>query len=353
MQPDHRNSFDSLRLAAALMVFHSHMLALKGLPEERIPWLDTSWSSVGVAIFFVISGYLVTKSVQRSPDLLQFYWRRAVRIMPGLMVNVLFCVLLGAVLTTLALGEYFSSPQTFIFLRSNVFLAFQEVQFELPGVFVGNPAERGVNGSLWTLPYEIALYVVIGFAMCAARDRAVRLVLATLGLAACFAVFMTHHAYPGTNYVFTVWNTLTTKPFGIYGSLFFVGALIALANNLRHALAMVLAGTALLAWGDTTVAAGYLLLGGLAIAIGESKALRLPARMGDLSYGVYLYAFPVQQAVIERVHGRLRLEYPVALAITFALAFLSWRLVEAPGLKLKSGLLARLGARAAQGEPRT
>lgn len=345
MQPDNRNSFDALRLAAAVMVFHSHMFALKGLPEEPLPWLRLLWSGVGLGTFFVISGYLVTNSVLRRPDLLQFLGRRAVRIMPGLTVNVLFCVLLGAAVTTLSVRDYFAAPQTFEFLRGNVLLAFQDVQYNLPGVFSGNPS-TAVNGSLWTLPYEIALYFFVGFVVWATRNSALRATLAVLGFAGCFSLQLLQLSSRGINYEIHLWTTLQTIHLGAWGGLFFLGALMALAKDLRRSLTVICAAAAILFWGKTSSLALMLLLGGLVIAVGESKALRLPQRMGDLSYGIYLYAFPVQQAVVMFIEdARLRTQYPMALAITFVLAYLSWRLVESPAMRLKGGLPRWLGRR--------
>jgi len=335
MQPHRGNSFDALRLAAAFMVFHSHQSVLTGRPANNLPWIDTAWSGVGVGMFFAMSGYLVTQSILRDPDLLTFYWRRVVRIMPGLAVNVLFCVALGAWLTTLPLEEFAASPVTFEFLRNNLLLAVYDPRYALPGVFAGN-VETGVNGSLWTLPYEIAMYVVLGLALCAARERAVRVCIVLIALAATFAIMMVQVYSKDTNYVFQVWNWLTTKPLGIYGFLFFLGAMFALAGNLRHSFAFAAAASFVLYWGDTNLVAAYVALAAVVITVGQSPALKLPARLGDISYGLYLYGFPVQQAVSHFMGQRhFKAQYVIALTITAVLAYVSWRVVERPALQLK------------------
>ncbi len=333
-----RNSFNALRLFAAFLVFHTHHYALNGLNEPRVPWFDTSYSGLGVGAFFAISGYLVTKSAYRDPLIWSFLWKRALRIMPGLTVNVLFTVALGAAFTTLTLADYFSSDVTQTFMFRNILIPFNDPRYVLPGVFETNPA-FGVNGSLWTLPYEISLYFVIGMLFFCARSDVMRTMIATLFLGASFVLMLIEHYYPGANLTFFTWNWLTSRQFGIAGLLFFYGALVALASKTRSLLSIAHATGAVcvfLAWGDASLVAAYLALGAFAISFGESKIARLPARLGDISYGFYLYAFPIQQASVSLIGtGHPRISYAVALICSVLLAIASWWLIERPFLQLK------------------
>lgn len=333
-----KNSFNALRLIAALLVFHTHHYALNGVQESRLPWFNTPYSGIGVGMFFAISGYLVAKSANRDPEIWSFLWKRAVRIMPGLTVNVLFMVLLGALVTTVSTSEYFGSQMTREFLFRNIFIAFNDPLYTLPGVFENNPG-FGVNGSLWTLPYEISLYFVIGLLFFCARSATIRIVALSICLALSFSLMIFEHYNPAANYSFRVWNWLTTRPFGVCGLLFFTGAIVGLTSQNRSILSIaqgIIAVCIFLAWGGTTLVSAYLLLAIATICAGESKILRLPHKFGDISYGVYLYAFPIQQAAIHFLGtDHFVASYVVALALTIACASISWWLIEKPMMRLK------------------
>lgn len=103
----HKNNLDAVRMGAAMLVLVGHSYALNGLREHVfLSWLPLG--PLGVYIFFTISGYLVIESWRRDPHLGRFLVRRALRILPGLMVCVLLSVLvLGPSLTSLPLGAYF------------------------------------------------------------------------------------------------------------------------------------------------------------------------------------------------------------------------------------------------------
>ena len=161
-----RNNFDALRLIAALSVVFSHSFLIAEGSEANEPFVWLSGNQcilglVGVFVFFVISGYLVTESWCRSPLPGHFALRRGLRIYPGLMVNVALCaLLLGPLVTSLPLGAYFSSPELRDFVVKTVTL--NPGPLALPGVlFADNAVGLHINGSLWTLRYEIMMYLMI------------------------------------------------------------------------------------------------------------------------------------------------------------------------------------------------
>lgn len=297
-----------------------------------MPWWDTSISGLGLATFFAISGYLVTKSAVTRPHLPSFYWNRAVRIMPGLAMNVLFLVVMGAAVTTLPTSEYLQSPVTREFWTNNLLLAFNDPRYILPGVFEAN-VDKGMNGSLWTLPYEIALYIVVGLTLCAARTKQTRMLVATLGFVTGFVILVATKLDKNFDYVIQVWNVFRIAPFGIYGMVFMLGSIIALTDDLRRSFLFSAAAAFVLYWGVTQTGGAYIFLTAAVILIGESPYLRLPKFLGDCSYGLYLYGFPVQQLLVHlwgREHFWAR--YAVGLMICFALAIVSWKLIERPAL---------------------
>ena len=154
---EHRsNNFDALRLLAALTVVVAHAWPLTGVsPSPMLGGIKVF--HLAVFVFFAISGYLITTSWQRAPRVRRFLAARVLRIFPALILVVVLTVLvIGPVATTLPLGEYFTSPQTWGYLVTVTLAA----AYQLPGVFDQNPLDV-VNGSLWTLGPEFACYLLV------------------------------------------------------------------------------------------------------------------------------------------------------------------------------------------------
>ena len=170
------NNFDALRLGAALAVLASHSVPLSyGNNEWEPVWRASQHQAtlghLSVAVFFVISGYLITASYARRPDPVRFVGARVLRLLPGLAVMLaLVTVVAGLLLTTLPLADYFASPATLRFFVGN--LSVFAFTANLPGVFGSNPFPSAVNGSLWTLAYEVECYaavLLLGVAGCLTR----------------------------------------------------------------------------------------------------------------------------------------------------------------------------------------
>ncbi|MDB5594615.1 MAG: acyltransferase family protein [Hyphomicrobiales bacterium] len=160
-----RNNFDALRFWAAIAVLWSHAFPLSGTnarePITVITNGQESAGSIAVVVFFVMSGYLIALSYDRGRNPLIFIWSRALRILPGLIVVLsLLALVAGPLLTVNSLKEYLLDfrPFKYIILNLPVFLAARD---ELPGVFLNNPFPRAVDGSLWTLAYEVRCYALI------------------------------------------------------------------------------------------------------------------------------------------------------------------------------------------------
>ncbi|TCW84397.1 acyltransferase [Burkholderia sp. SRS-46] len=330
----HTNNFDFLRLSAAFMVLYSHQYALLGLPEPGFGHGFT-FGSIGVTIFFTISGYLVTQSWERDPHVLRFALKRVLRIWPGLFVaTVLAAFVLGPLVSRLPAAEYFHDPSLWRYLN-NLRL---KMTFELPGVFEHNPYPNAVNGSTWTIPFEVRWYVylLIGGALTLIRRRAVVLVAAVLLAVQYFAVYRAE-INPVKAY---------STDFGLY---FCAGALMWLYRDAwatRRPVAIMLAALS----GASACFAGQTLLGALlfiaplVVMFGEAATpyFRRFGRFGDLSYGVYIYAFVVQQTLAWRFGHSLSFAAYLAstTVMTLACAWLSWHLIEKPALSFKNGVSA-------------
>jgi peptidoglycan/LPS O-acetylase OafA/YrhL len=298
-------SFDLMRLAAALLVVVSHTFPLSGQPALRI-WGVEDLGALGVSIFFVISGYLVSASYVRDPR--TYLLKRVLRIEPGLIASLVVTVLLLGLLTTAPAAEYWPKAAAYVVRNALLYPA----TYELPGVFEAAPMAGIVNGVLWTLRLEFSFYIVL--MLIRADWRAVvalTILCAVVWLVMTFATPAWAAERP-TRIAFLIARN---------GLLFFAGAALQL-RQVRIPL-----------WMGGVSAAAFPLLGPLALptaVVGLSRPGKLPA---DLSYGVYIYAFPVQQALAST--GRLNLLTAVLAVLPFAM--LSWFLVERPALKLKPG----------------
>jgi peptidoglycan/LPS O-acetylase OafA/YrhL len=330
-----RNNFDFIRLAAAAMVLCGHQYALLFKPEPR-PFGLVTLGTLGVLIFFSVSGYLVAQSWERDPHVLRFVARRFLRIWPGLAVVVLlaaFCV--GPTFSQLPLTSYFRSELTWKYLLQ---LGLQ-LQLYLPEVFKANPWQT-VNGSLWTIPIEVKWYgalLVAGLCgLMLRRTRYLLLAIVVLYAIYIYGVFDVQHN-PAADY---------PKPaFGCeYGTFFCYGVLM---HRWRHVWESrpfsILVGLVLLACGFVALnhqyAAVFVLLPFMVISFGNFSMpmVRDAGRYGDFSYGIYIYAYLVQQAVIAVIgfHHAYAMTLAISAAITLLCAVASWHLIEQPALGLK------------------
>jgi peptidoglycan/LPS O-acetylase OafA/YrhL len=321
------NNFDTMRLLAAVSVMLSHSFPLsygEGAAEPlTVPsHHQTSLGGVAVYVFFILSGYLITGSFERqTPG--QFILARGLRLLPGLAtVLVILTFLIGPLLTTESLGGYFRDGQTYRFIVTNLSLAgFTD---RLPGVLETNPFPGAVDGSLWTLRFEAYCYVVVFLLGIAGLLR--RSVLTVLLAASLFCSWKSIGGYAPE-----------------FGGCFLGGAVIyAWKPPSRWWIAVV----CLALWGASLWAGFHLasaVVGAYVILyIGQSSSMRLPkvTRWGDLSYGTYVWAFPVQQIVTLSFGPAITwyLNLAVSVPVTLAIAALSWRFVESPALKLKKRL---------------
>jgi peptidoglycan/LPS O-acetylase OafA/YrhL len=328
-----RNNFNLMRLVAAWMVIYGHASAITGVPfTDAFAWVTQlrGAGAVAVDLFFVVSGFLIAASLQRN-DVRGYLVSRGLRIVPALVVCVaLTTFVLGPLLTTAA--RYWSDARTWEYFGVNASLLLS--RFHLPGVFEQHP-NTVVNGSLWTLPNEAKLYVLLLVAWLLGLLAPRR--YAWLWAAAMLAGYLLAWRYwPLPDHV---------QKYGECTAFFITGTLLwVLRDRIRLsaipvlalvlALAMLRGGT----WSHLPYF-GLLTYGTLYLAL----RIRLPLiRHTDISYGVYLYGWPAQQLAWMLPWGKdIAGNILIASAIALTLGVLSWFLVERPALRLKKRWVAK------------
>lgn len=331
------NNLNLLRLIAALLVIFAHQFSVVGRPTPIVPFYQSSYGTLGVNIFFIISGFLITMSYLRSRNPAIFLWSRFFRIFPALIVVTLVLVFLwGPWLTTLKIGEYFRQPWTFSYLRGALSLYQVTTYTVLPGVIMDNPIVQ-VNGPLWTLQYEWSFYIVI-MLLGIFNSLQGRVVLPLLFLA---NLIVTRYFGPDTM-PNLYWPTLAyIAPFFLYFGLgamaYLYRGLLPMTNLLFVAAMMALAAASFMGGLDDSLVA--LPLGYVVLFLGLNPNIRLSSLTlpGDYSYGMYIWAFPVQQTVVHFLgtETNMWLQFAISLTVIFLIAAASWHLIEKRSLKLK------------------
>ncbi|MEO6690538.1 MAG: acyltransferase [Dokdonella sp.] len=328
------DNFLLLRFLAAALVIYGHAYAImaeKGPPElfTALGW-PTYSGSIAVDLFFATSGFLVTGSFLRRRNVLVFMWARALRLLPAYAACVLLSAfVLGAIYTQLRLQDYLHRPATRAYPWVNLHFGV-DLRWELPGVFTDNPRRATVNGSLWTLPAEVRMYLWVA-------------ILGTLGILA-------RRAYATIMIVALLvagWllpDYVPLVPFDGFLHICAMFALGALAYIWRDRIPVhggFVIALALACWlsSETRIQPPLFALAELAFTFWF--AYRLPwhgfNRVGDYSYGMYLWGFPCQQMVAHHLPDIAPLtNAALSLPLAVLLGIVSWYAIEKPALSLKA-----------------
>jgi peptidoglycan/LPS O-acetylase OafA/YrhL len=342
------NNFGLLRLVFAFFVIVSHSFELIDGDRSREPLTrlfgTISLGDFGVDGFFLVSGYLITQSFETSRTVWSYIWKRVLRIYPGFIAASLVCLIIvapfsGIDLTRLPGSAWVKSLIRMLLLSPPV----------LPGAFSGQP-HAGLNGSMWTIAYEFRCYVLIAIlgllGLFRGRSQFLIISTATLLLAAVLPV-----DFIPSGVLYDFFGTLRESVRFI--SLFLFGAVFYLYRDkvsYSNIGAMIAAAFLIGSLFDARAAALAIpTLGGFLIFwfafLPNTPRLNAINRSTDISYGVYLYAWPVQMLLVKFFPGISPMS--VLLAATFfsvGLAFLSWYLVEKPFLSLKRAAFAGAAA---------
>lgn len=328
----HTNNFTALRLFSAFLVLYGHAFDLYKIPAPSfMGWMPLG--PVAVYVFFAISGYLISISWTNDGNIARFVLKRGLRIFPGLVVCILLTILiLGPVTTTLPLSDYFKNPETFAYFK-NIAL---NINYTLPGVFENNIYPRAVNGSIWSLPVEFAMYLIFACLAFILRNKWMQ----RIGVVILMALFFIANYYIGlaTLVVYGV----PIQYLAICGMYFLAGVGIHQWGIMRfssapNVIAITVIWLSLSRWPVLFEYTSYVLLPLLVIAFGTgaSKAFMWLDKY-DYSYGVYIYAFPAQQMISFYFFSYgFRFGIFTSAIVTLCLAALSWHWIEKPALQYK------------------
>ena len=340
------NNLNLIRMIAAAGVLVSHAWPLtmgSGAVQPLVRVTGHSLGTICVYVFFAISGFLIAASFDRS-DTIRFVAARVLRLVPGLFVSVaVVALLMGPMVTTLPVSDYFTNSDVYKFILRNT--AMLSPLYTLPGVFETNPYPT-VEGSIWTLAHEAICYVgiflvgVLGVLKRRVLMSAVLLLYAVLWLVVEITEPVLHGRVAELHSL--------TLPFAV--------------------------GTALYLWRDRVMLTAPILLGLLTltvllrISLPENNTayhlaliaaiaystfwfahipngwIRHYNRFGDYSYGLYIYAFPIQGLLVYLMPGMTPLENIAwSFPATMIASVLSWHFVEKPALALRNRVTTIVG----------
>jgi peptidoglycan/LPS O-acetylase OafA/YrhL len=321
-----QNNFDFLRLAASTMVLTSHQFILNGMEEPLI--FGHTLGYFAVFIFFIISGYWVTKSYKEESIFFRFIVKRLLRLIPGLTFCVLICFfIIGPIGFSGDIKNYFETKEYWKFLRNIFFISKSELQ----GIFEKNPYPNTLNGSLWTLSIEFKWYLILAI-LGYFRIINKKIVFLIILFSIIYWIYINYFNYEHKNF----------KVFFYLGNFFLTGVLLFLIElNLFILIISLLFSIFLLLFKFYYL--GLLVgLPPLIIYVGlqSFKYLSKISRIGDLSYGVYLFAFPIQQTIFYFFGLILNfyISFLLVIVLTYSVAYFSWHFIELPFLRLKKKL---------------
>lgn len=366
-----RNSFHLARfILAALVIFcHSFTLVKQTTPLSGLTGGLMNEGTLAVDGFLVISGFLICQSAVRSRNVLVFLRNRALRILPAFLCALVFSALIvGGLAFSGTFAQYVRLEEDgpFSWMLNWLTLNVQPEQWGVSGVFTANPT-TSLNVSLWTIKFEICLYLVMALlVLLTLHSRrptyivlyAVFLILRILLV--CFDVRL-WDVYDTRFWLLSHWNYDRLTETGLF---FFTGTILYAYRReiprrwylaLICALALVLscffsfvparveaaAGTpSQLLWQLAALPLRLVYMTAvpyLVIYLAASPMMSNFSHMGDLSLGMYLFSYPIQQMIIHVAPGLHPLvHFLLTMALVLPLAFLSWRYIESPALQLKT-----------------
>lgn len=336
------NNFDFLRLLLASLVIVSHSYPLSGFGNYEIlanfSEKQIDFGSLAVNCFFIISGYLILISLQRSRNIIDYSWKRLLRLFPALIALL--------IITMLFLPFIYKGTQEHIFQEESYWsyffrnLSLYHIQFNISGIFETNPFRGMINGSLWTLCYEFTMYFILVPLFWVKNQK--KLLIIIIGSVFILSYILSLFFPNFYDYFFQIVK-MKSSNFYRLSSFFLAGSLMVFLNQKflmkREVLLISLLVSLLtLYYGGFTflspVVLPFLVIG---FGLRSTKYIsNLSHRIGDLSYGIYIYGFLVQQTLMYLFELQTYSLMLFSLIITIILSYFSWHYIERVFLRYKN-----------------
>lgn len=332
----YNNNFSLIRMVAAFLVFAGHMFVLMGKDTPQLLLQKIQW--LGVIIFFVCSGFLITQSWERDRNYFRYLIKRIMRIFPALIVYCLLtaCVI-GPAISMLPLRDYFQHSLFKDYLK-NIILY---ITYFLPGgVFEGNPYPNAVNGSLWCLSIEFMMYIFVPLIYEWGKLLKGRVIVVITSIV-CLLSIVWELYFQDIRIIFYAMDLgqiLSIIPY------YLLGMMVASLKINKKSFS-ILTGCVLMivysASGINSIVVSnfleFILIPYIifSIAFADKGKLGKICEKYELSYGIFLYGFMIQQLIIYLLYKRgiyptVGLMLVICLGITIICALLSNRCIEQP-----------------------
>lgn len=335
-----KNNFDFLRLLFSIFVIVTHSYPLLGQIEcDKLCLLSNSQASfsiIGVKGFFIISGYLIYQSLERSSSLLNYFWKRFLRLYPALIVMLLTLMLFVPIVYHHEIPIYKNETfWSFFYNNTKVY----QPQHIIQGVFETNLYPRIINGSLWTIQYELTMYILLSFLFLFKNYKKINnfIILSIVVILLIGNLFFKEQ-------IGVYGFIISAKPLLDLGYFFMSGVLIYVFENILRSYFRILFFASILI---LTLSINYyffenaifFILPIIVIYIGSNSTKyinQIHEKIGDLSYGIYIYGFPIQQALVYFFKPNLYILMISSIIIASIFGFFSWHLIEKKCLTFKS-----------------
>ena len=337
------NNFDLLRILFAWFVIVSHSYVLNGNgptdPLFEMTQQTFLFSFIGVKGFFIISGYLIFKSMVVSTSIFEYLVKRVLRIFPALAVVLLVTLAAVYFIYPSNIPPFFTNKEVYAYFLGNVILF--KPHFFISGIFSGLPSSA-INGSLWTIEYEFFFYLFILLFFFVRSHK----IFLKIALAIVIGIFLMVRLLL-YNWTVQTHFFIPLEPLFDLGPYFLMGSLLSCfdfdkmpaKNAIAAVLSMALIASVYFKIGHTVV---YFTLPFIVIYVGKQTsklANWVHTKLGDPSYGIYLYAFPLQQLLIYWYRPSTLVLFIASTIGAFVFGYLSWIFIEKKALALKQYFL--------------
>lgn len=343
------NNLNFIRLIAAILVVLSHAFNISYGKADwksheflaRISDGELSLGKIAVFCFFILSGYLITASYVKSKNNAEFFLKRFIRIYPGLLfVLVVTVFLITPIYSDKGVIQNYLSKENYLYIIHN--LSFLVNNDKIPGLFTNHPLPGLVNGSLWSLKHEMYCYFTVPLCVFLTKNKPKR-IMAVFGLLTLINILFYFNLIGGLNwdggFAFRIKRFLGLYEYFLAG-VFVYSIRDSIIISRKYALALFPVLCASIFIPSVTSIAFATIGTYILFVIGYSPKISMPSvhKIGDLSYGIYIFGWPIQQIIMQQAGYSMSWYANFLLSMPFilVLACISWNCIEKPSLKFKS-----------------